>query len=111
TFIDMFVVCAREKLEIRLFNLISNAIKFTPEQGTVMVQLSEREQHVEIAVSDTGCGIPSRIGDSLFARFYRDRLGNKQSVTGFGIGLFLVKKFIELHHGTVTYEIGRASWK
>lgn len=103
TLSNVFVVGDREKLEICLFNLISNAIKFTPEQGTVIVQLSEREQHVDITVSDTGCGIPSHIGDSLFERFYRDRLGNKQSVTGFGIGLFLVKKFIELHHGTVTY--------
>jgi len=93
----------REKMEICLFNLISNAIKFTPEQGAVTVKLSERDNHIELTVSDTGCGIPIEIGDALFDRFYRDRLGNKRSVSGFGIGLFLVKKFIESHHGTVSY--------
>lgn len=100
---NVFLFGDREKLEICLFNLISNAIKFTPEQGTVMVKLSERDNYIEIIVSDTGCGVPAHIGDALFDRFYRDRLGNKQSVSGFGIGLFLVKKFMESHHGAVSY--------
>ncbi len=100
---NLYLFGDREKLEICLFNLISNAVKFTPEQGTVTVKLSEKDNYIEITVSDTGCGVPTHIGDALFDRFYRDRLGNKQSVSGFGIGLFLVKKFMELHHGTVSY--------
>lgn len=100
---NVYVFADREKLEISLFNLISNALKFTPEQGTVTVKLSEKDEHIEITVSDTGCGIPVHIGNALFDRFYRDRLGNKRSVSGFGIGLFLVKKFIESHQGTVSY--------
>ncbi|GGC32835.1 hybrid sensor histidine kinase/response regulator [Parapedobacter defluvii] len=100
---NVYLFGDREKLEICLFNLISNAIKFTPEQGTVTVKLLERDHYIEITVSDTGCGVPPQIGDALFDRFYRDRLGNKQSVSGFGIGLFLVKKFVKSHHGTVSY--------
>lgn len=100
---NLYVFGDREKLEICLFNLISNAIKFTPEQGTVTIKLVEGDNDIEIMVSDTGCGIPVHIGDALFDRFYRDRLGNRQAASGFGIGLFLVKKFIESHGGTVSY--------
>ena len=99
------IIGDREKLEICLFNLINNAIKFTPEHGQVAVEIEEHEHHIEIVVSDTGCGVPEHIGDNLFERFYRDHLGN-QHASGFGIGLFLVKKFADAHRGTITYVSG-----
>ncbi|MGK9118264.1 hybrid sensor histidine kinase/response regulator transcription factor [Olivibacter jilunii] len=93
----------REKLEICLFNLISNAIKFTPEHGQVEVSISTEGGSINIRVSDTGHGIPSHVGDSLFNSFRRDYASNGEAVEGFGIGLFLVKKFAEAHKGSVSY--------
>ncbi len=91
----------REKIEIILFNLITNALKFTPEGGKVSVSISNKTEHLMISVSDTGCGIPEETGNALFNRFYRVRENNQKS--GFGIGLYLAKKFAEAHHGTITY--------
>lgn len=93
----------REKIEIAFFNLISNAIKFTPKGGSVIVKIKQEEEKIGVTVSDTGCGIPEHVGDDLFAKFYRDFNNNKQGVEGFGIGLFLVKKFTELHKGSISY--------
>ncbi|WP_257666346.1 hybrid sensor histidine kinase/response regulator [Parapedobacter tibetensis] len=93
----------REKLEITLFNLLSNAIKFTPDGGKVSIQIQETPDGVEIQVEDTGCGIPEQVGDHLFAKFYRDFEGNGKGVAGFGIGLYLVKKFVDAHGGTIIY--------
>ncbi|MDP4227054.1 MAG: two-component regulator propeller domain-containing protein, partial [Bacteroidota bacterium] len=91
----------REKIEIVLFNLITNAIKYTPEGGKVSLRITQDEDLVIIKVSDTGCGIPKEVGNDLFNRFYRAEGNNQKS--GFGIGLYLVKKFVEAHKGSVTY--------
>lgn len=95
----------REKMEIALFNLLSNAIKFTPKGGSVTVFINDSgDGFVDIQVTDTGCGIPSHVGEAVFNRFYRDFSGSsKTTMEGFGIGLFLVKKFVESHQGTVSY--------
>ncbi|WP_276483159.1 two-component regulator propeller domain-containing protein [Paraflavitalea pollutisoli] len=92
----------REKVEIALFNLLSNAMKFTPRGGSIMMRLMEKDQQVELSVEDTGCGIPPETGDRLFERFYQS--GQIASKTGFGIGLFLAKSFIDAHQGNICYE-------
>ncbi len=99
----------REKLEIVLFNLISNAIKFTPGGGMVTVGLLSSNREVQVYVSDTGCGIPKHVGDSLFAKFYRDFEGNGKGAEGFGIGLFLAKQFVDAHGGNITYTSSESS--
>lgn len=88
-----------EKLEVALFNLLSNAFKFTPDGGKVLFRVREYLTEVEISIADTGCGIPADTGNRIFDKF--SRVGNRQ--TGFGIGLYLVKHFIEAHQGTITY--------
>ncbi len=93
----------REKIEIILFNLISNALKFTPPKGKVVLSVSESENQVEIKVADTGSGIPEYVGDKLFEQFYQVNNQNAISKRGFGIGLYLVKSFIEAHKGSVSY--------
>src|SRR5690606_25062894 len=80
----------REKMEIVLFNLISNAIKFTPEGGSVLVALHDMGETLDIEVVDNGCGIPAHVGGRVFDRFYRDFSGPGKPAEGFGIGLFLV---------------------
>jgi|GEM_PF-1527020 len=102
----------REKLEVILFNLLSNAIKYTPARGAVTLSIAADEQSVYIAVEDNGPGIPPETGNKLFDKFYRIR--NEQEVirtSGFGIGLFLAKKFAIMHSGDLTYqsEIGKGS--
>ena len=93
----------REKLEICLFNLISNAIKFTPRQGCVTLTLVQTADGIDIMVSDTGRGIPEQVGDAVFNRFYREYASNGKGIEGFGIGLFLTKQFMEAHQGSISY--------
>ncbi|HTK21571.1 MAG TPA: two-component regulator propeller domain-containing protein [Mucilaginibacter sp.] len=93
----------REKVEIALFNLISNALKFTPNYGTIVCSISETDAFVNIEVKDNGCGIDEQVGDQLFDKFYQ--LQNPlPPASGFGIGLYLVKRFIQDHKGTITYK-------
>nr|WP_294941768.1 two-component regulator propeller domain-containing protein [uncultured Mucilaginibacter sp.] len=94
----------REKIEIALFNLLSNAMKFTPAGGSVTVVLAEEEDRVNIEVIDTGFGINKETEEKLYSKFYQQESGKGPSVGGFGIGLFLVKKFIEGHSGTIRHE-------
>ncbi|HEY9197107.1 MAG TPA: two-component regulator propeller domain-containing protein, partial [Mucilaginibacter sp.] len=92
----------REKIEIALFNLISNALKFTPNYGNIACSITQTETLVNIEIKDNGCGIAEDIGEQLFDKFYQ--IQNERPATGgFGIGLYLVKRFIESHKGTISY--------
>lgn len=93
----------KEKIEIALFNLISNAFKFTPNGGTITLVVNDFSDGVEIHVIDTGAGIPESVGNKLFDRFYQFFEKNVSSEPGFGIGLYLVSKFTKVHSGTVSY--------
>jgi len=97
------VFADREKIEIALFNLISNAIKFTPDNGTVSCWISETQTSVNIEVKDSGRGIDEAIGEQLFNKFYQVH-SELPLNGGFGIGLYLVKMFIESHKGNISYE-------
>lgn len=92
----------REKIEVMLFNLLSNAFKYSQQEGAISVSLEEAEGSVVIRVKDSGCGIAPEVGDKLFEYFYQVR-GRETLRKGFGIGLFLVKKFVTDLGGTVTY--------
>jgi signal transduction histidine kinase len=87
------------RLKQALFNLISNAIKFTPPGGTVSVAAECHGEELLLSVADTGIGIAPADQARVFAKFER---GARQS--GAGLGLSLVKKLIELHGGTVSIE-------
>ena len=89
-----------EKIEIALFNLLSNAFKFTPENGAITFSVQETNNTVILDIRDTGCGIEAADSQRIFEKFQQANHGKRQS--GFGIGLFLVKQFIESHQGTVT---------
>ena len=92
----------REKIEIALFNILSNAFKYTPNNGEIRFEIGEEDQHIRITITDTGSGIPAHEGEKLFDRFYQVK--SDQTKAGFGIGLYLVKKFIEAHNGKVSYQ-------
>lgn len=88
-----------EKIERVFFNLLSNAFKYTPDNGTITVSYDCDGNNLTLKVSDTGEGISERDIDNIFDRFYQvDRIHPK----GSGIGLSLAKAFIELHGGTIS---------
>jgi signal transduction histidine kinase/ligand-binding sensor domain-containing protein/AraC-like DNA-binding protein/ActR/RegA family two-component response regulator len=93
-----------EKIEIIIYNLIANAIKFSPQQGRVSVKLEEESDQFIITVSDNGPGIPNDTGDKLFSKFYQapDKQSGK-SGNGFGIGLYLAKSFADMHQADLSY--------
>jgi signal transduction histidine kinase/ligand-binding sensor domain-containing protein/DNA-binding response OmpR family regulator len=101
---DLEIYADREKLEIILYNLLSNALKYTAAEGSIRLSITEGTEDVAIKVEDNGAGIPSETGEKLFDKFYKAERTKTSSKTGFGIGLFLVKHFTEQHEGTVSYE-------
>ncbi len=94
----------KEKIRVVLDNLISNAIKFTPAEGQVQVALRSRGDEVEIAVSDTGIGIPPGELERIFDRFYQVEDHMIRRHGGMGLGLSIVKGLVELHGGRVWAE-------
>jgi signal transduction histidine kinase/FixJ family two-component response regulator len=92
-----------EMWEKIVFNLMSNALKFT-FQGEIEISLKKRNDAIELAVRDTGTGIPSQELPHLFERFYRVRGAHGRTLEGSGIGLALVQELAKTHGGTVCVE-------
>ncbi len=87
-----------DKLQKILSNLLSNAFKFTEEEGKVRLSIAAKEDHLEIVVEDSGIGIPEEHLDHIFDRFYRVEGSTMQ---GAGIGLALTKELVQLHEGKI----------
>ena len=86
-----------------LYNLLSNAFKFTPAGGQIAVSVAKTDtEWLSITVKDTGCGIPSRDLPHIFDRYYQSKNTADPSVTGTGIGLHLTKEYLQLHGGSIT---------
>jgi signal transduction histidine kinase/ActR/RegA family two-component response regulator len=94
----------RERLQQVIWNLISNAIKFTPRGGRVQIRLRRQNSHAEIAVSDTGAGIDEQFQPYVFDRFRQGDAGTTRQHGGLGLGLAIVRHLVELHGGTVRVE-------
>jgi signal transduction histidine kinase/ligand-binding sensor domain-containing protein/DNA-binding response OmpR family regulator len=101
---EMDVYADREKLEIILYNLLSNALKYTPDGGQITMQLSETAEEVVVRVQDSGVGIDKDTGEQLFEKFYRASGKAITAQNGFGIGLYLVKHFTAQHKGRISFE-------
>lgn len=100
---EEFALCAdKEKIEICLFNLLSNAFKYTPNGGTIQFIVQQNQQTLTVTVIDTGKGIDPSVGNRIFENFYQVN-ENGNTAKGFGIGLHLVKQISEQHHGNVMY--------
>lgn len=91
------------RLQQIVVNLLTNAIKFTPECGRVEVQLSQFNSQVQLCVSDTGKGIASEFLPQIFERFKQGQK-NTSAKDGLGLGLAIVKSLVELHQGTIVAE-------
>jgi len=88
--------------ERALANLLDNALRFTPENGSIQITLSDHEADFEVAVSDSGCGIAPEHLPRVFDRFYRAE--SSRSSDGAGLGLALVKSIVDLHGGSATIQ-------
>jgi signal transduction histidine kinase len=86
-----------------ILNLVENAIKYTPNDGSIQIRTQEVEDKVIFSVKDNGPGVPVEDRQHLFEKFFRGR-AHKSAIKGTGLGLFLVKYFIELHGGEVFLE-------
>lgn len=108
---DLTIFADGDKLREVIINLVDNAIKFTPSGGRVTLHAEERDKYVDIAVEDTGAGIPQESLDEIFDRFHQVRRREKINSEGIGIGLAIVKSLVELHGGNVTVrsESGKGS--
>lgn len=94
----------RDKLHQVLTNLVGNALKFTPRNGEVRVEVCAlREGLIRVCVSDTGCGIAPHEIEKVFDKFYRGE-GAPQDAVGAGLGLAITKHLVELHGGTIWVE-------
>jgi CheY-like chemotaxis protein/anti-sigma regulatory factor (Ser/Thr protein kinase) len=91
-----------DRLQQVVWNLLSNALKFTPKDGRVQISLQRVNSHVEITVSDTGAGISSDFLPFVFDRFSQHDSTTTRSYGGLGLGLAIVRQLVELHGGTVT---------
>lgn len=94
---ENLVIADRDKIEHVYFNLMSNALKYTPEGGCITTTVEHSDHHFTITVSDTGKGIDPKELPHLFERFYQAQ----GSIGGTGIGLSLVKAYVDMHHGTI----------
>ncbi len=101
--ISEMVINGDKDLLFQLFaNLIDNAIKFTPEQGTVDMKASISKESIIFTIADSGVGVPEDDKNKIFDRFYRS--DKSRHTPGSGLGLSMVKAIVELHRGTIEFE-------
>ncbi len=102
---DSLLWIDREKTDMILYNLLSNAFKFTPSGKSITVRVEEKNEFVLLKVKDEGIGIPKDKRSILFERFTsHNELESLTGKTGSGIGLNLVKELVDLHHGYIEVE-------
>src|SRR5207244_8504728 len=89
----------RETMRCVFWNLFENAVKYSPDCGTVWVDLKKNGSHVEIAVRDRGVGIPPSEHGAIFEKFVRDDAARDSNISGAGIGLAMAREIVRAHGG------------
>jgi signal transduction histidine kinase len=103
-FAGLTIAGDERKLKQILFNLLSNAAKFTPDGGAITVSALRQNDNVLISVSDTGIGVDKELQERIFEPFYQAQSGLKDKTPGTGLGLSLSKRFVEMHGGRIWVE-------
>ena len=99
---DVRIKSDPELLSLVWNNLISNAVKFTPEGGRIGIALKTDRNAVVVSVSDTGCGMRPEVGQHIFEKFYQG--DTSHATQGNGLGLALVKRVVDILHGEITVQ-------
>lgn len=94
----------RNKMEIVLCNIISNALKYTNTNGIISLRISNDKEFCTISIKDSGIGLNKKSKSKIFDRYYQIKSTNTSNVVGSGIGLSFTKKIVELHSGTIEVE-------
>src|SRR5690606_32228289 len=87
-----------------VYNLIDNAIKYSPEQPQINLSLKHNQDFIELSVADQGRGIGKEYHSKIFDQFFRVPQGNRHDVKGYGLGLAYVKQVVKLHGGEINFE-------
>ncbi|GKV55464.1 sensor histidine kinase ResE [Sporosarcina sp. NCCP-2222] len=103
---EMEIVADEDRLEQVFTNLIDNAIRHTPDGGEVTIRVEKGKDVIEIAVSDTGSGIPKEDLPYIFERFYKADKARTRGKGGTGLGLAIAKNIIDSHGGEISAELG-----
>jgi len=101
---DIMICADKDKVSQIVINLISNALKYTKQGGTVIVEVNKTKEFVELMVKDNGMGIPDKDLPYIFERFYRADKSRNRFTGGAGIGLTITKSLVEAHKGKIMVE-------
>lgn len=101
---DFYIIGDPHRVEQVIKNVISNAVKYSPEEAEIDIDITGLEESVMIAIKDTGMGIPDEDIDRIFERFYRVDKARSRAMGGTGLGLAIVKEIVEHHGGTIEVE-------
>jgi len=101
---SIFLLLDDNKFMQAINNLVSNAIKFTPDGGEITISLEEKEDTVLIKIADTGIGIPEKFHATLFDKFTRARRPGIKGEPSVGLGMSIIKTIVEWHHGKIWFE-------
>jgi len=101
---DMGIIADERKIKQVIFNLLSNASKFTPDGGAITIALSQDDEGTTVSVADTGVGLSRDEREKVFEEFYQTAEGSAARAPGTGLGLPLVKRLAELHGGKLWVE-------
>ena len=101
---DLQITADRRSVEEVFTNLVSNGIKYTPEQGNISISLDEMDGFAKVCVSDTGIGIKKADLDHIFDKFYRVKSMETRQIIGTGLGLSIVKSIVDAHFGSINVE-------
>ncbi|MGF9700504.1 ATP-binding protein [Paenibacillus sp. MABNR03] len=100
---DFFAYADQNRMVQVLHNLVGNAVKYSPGTDRIDITLWEEDEWICIDVRDYGIGIPENVQDMLFTKFYRVDNSDHRQIGGTGLGLYISRKIVEDHHGTLTF--------
>lgn len=101
---ELFIKADYNLIRLAFSNLVSNAYKYTEDNGIVEISVDDKQDWVSITVADNGIGIPQAEIDKIFNDFYRSSISKKLDIEGTGLGLSLVKKIVDKYGGSITVQ-------